>query len=64
MSGRIERSTTAGEAARAMIGRHFYRARIGFGRVVRCDLVWGNYAHLTVRLTDGRLVCPVKGITV
>jgi len=55
---------TIGERAAKMIGRHWYQHGIGFGRVVKVDLIWANVAHLTIRLRDGRLVCPSKATTI
>jgi len=55
---------TIGERATNMIGHHWYGYGVGFGRVVACDLIWANVAHLTIRLHDGRLVCPIKATTI
>ena len=53
-----------GERADSMLGRHFYQSGIGFGRVIRVELVWANVAHLTIQLRNGALISPLRATTI
>lgn len=46
------------------IGSFYYYPGIGIGRVVACDIVWGNFARLTIRLRNGSLVCQRYAVSI
>lgn len=63
ISGTGHSYKTIGERAEGLIGRKIYRNRL-YGRIVRVDLVWGNFARLTLKLTDGTFVCLVNPVSI